>query len=244
MSFKHCDTLNPSLSSFLDWKTCSQYTYISNMALHMSYIPWTIKLVIDLRLSGPINELGSLRCVNVTWRYRFIVTYSHTQTHSNPKKKWKKSLILFFSSSNPISNGKSTRSRKRCYPQTIRGSLFRFSGMKKENLQNNWKKYTNSPNQVPATRAAAELVLTQFRQVPKVLPACQYILGNLKASEFLGKEYLWFNKILEHASTSMVQFQISLAIGDIAVRDYTLYDKLDLLQLKNFMIEFCLQREK
>lgn len=62
--------------------------------------------------------------------------------------------------------------------------------MKKENLQNNWKKYTNSPNQVPATRAAAELVLTQFRQVPKVLPACQYILGNLKASEFLGKEYL------------------------------------------------------
>ncbi|EPB86259.1 hypothetical protein HMPREF1544_06987 [Mucor circinelloides 1006PhL] len=77
--------------------------------------------------------------------------------------------------------------------------------------------------QVPATRAAAEQVLTQFRQVPKVLPACQYIL--------------------EHASNAMVQFQISLAIGDIAVRDYTLYDKSDLLRLKNFMIEFCLQRE-
>lgn len=42
----------------------------------------------------------------------------------------------------------------------------------------------------------------------------------------------------------MVQFQISLAIGDIAVRDYTLYDKSDLLRLKNFMIEFCLQREE
>lgn len=49
---------------------------------------------------------------------------------------------------------------------------------------------------------------------------------------------------LEHASNAMVQFQISLAIGDIAVRDYTLYDKADLLRLKNFMIEFCLQREE
>lgn len=138
MSFKHCDTLNPPLSSFLDWKPCSQFTYISYIALHMSYIPWIIKLVTDLRFSGPINELGPLRCVNVTWRYRFIVTYSHTQTHSNPKKKSEKKVwYYFFSSSNPISNGKSTRSRKRCYPQTIRGSLFRFSGMKKENLQNN-----------------------------------------------------------------------------------------------------------
>lgn len=35
-------------------------------------------------------------------------------------------------------------------------------------------------NQVPATRAAAEQVMTQFRQIPKVLPACQYILGNKK----------------------------------------------------------------
>lgn len=34
--------------------------------------------------------------------------------------------------------------------------------------------------QVPATRAAAEQVLTQFRQIPKVLPACQYILGKGK----------------------------------------------------------------
>lgn len=42
----------------------------------------------------------------------------------------------------------------------------------------------------------------------------------------------------------MVQFQVSLAIGDIAVRDYTLYDKNDLINLKNYMIEFCLKREK
>lgn len=96
MSFKHCDTLNPPLSSFLDWKPCSQFTYISYIALHMSYIPWIIKLVTDLRFSGPINELGPLRCVNVTWRYRFIVTYSHTQTHSNPKKKVKKKFDTIF----------------------------------------------------------------------------------------------------------------------------------------------------
>ncbi|KAI8646967.1 armadillo-type protein [Parasitella parasitica] len=77
--------------------------------------------------------------------------------------------------------------------------------------------------QIPATRAAAEQVLTQFRQVPKALPACQYIL--------------------EHASNSMVQFQVCLAISDLAVRDFTLYEKADLLRLKNFVIEFCLQRE-
>lgn len=34
--------------------------------------------------------------------------------------------------------------------------------------------------QVPATRAAAEQIMTQFRQIPKVLPACQYILGKKK----------------------------------------------------------------
>ncbi|KAI9483543.1 MAG: armadillo-type protein [Benjaminiella poitrasii] len=77
--------------------------------------------------------------------------------------------------------------------------------------------------QVPATRAAAEQILTQFRQIPKVLPACQYIL--------------------EHTSSPMVQFQVALAIGDISVREYTLYDKNDLLRLKNYMIEFCIQRE-
>ncbi|CEP08479.1 hypothetical protein, partial, partial [Parasitella parasitica] len=81
----------------------------------------------------------------------------------------------------------------------------------------------NHHKKIPATRAAAEQVLTQFRQVPKALPACQYIL--------------------EHASNSMVQFQVSLAIGDLVVRDYTLYEKADLLRLKNFMIDFCLQRE-
>lgn len=47
---------------------------------------------------------------------------------------------------------------------------------------------------------------------------------------------------VEHAQTAMVQFQVSLAIGDIAVREYTLYEKSDLLGLKNYMIEYCLQR--
>lgn len=40
----------------------------------------------------------------------------------------------------------------------------------------------------------------------------------------------------------MVQFQVSLAIGDVAVRDYTLYEQSDLLGLKNYMIEYCIQR--
>ncbi|KAI8973333.1 armadillo-type protein [Mycotypha africana] len=78
--------------------------------------------------------------------------------------------------------------------------------------------------QVPATRAAGEQVLTEFRQITKVLPVCQYIL--------------------EHASNPMVQFQVALAIGDVAVRDYTQYEKSDLLNLKNYLIDFCLKREE
>lgn len=31
--------------------------------------------------------------------------------------------------------------------------------------------------QVPATRAAAEQILSEFRQIGNVLPICQYILG-------------------------------------------------------------------
>ncbi|CAO3646101.1 unnamed protein product [Cunninghamella blakesleeana] len=31
--------------------------------------------------------------------------------------------------------------------------------------------------QVPTTRAAAEAVLTKFRQIPKALPICKLILG-------------------------------------------------------------------
>lgn len=33
--------------------------------------------------------------------------------------------------------------------------------------------------QIPATRAAAEQILNQFRQIPNVLPICQYILGKI-----------------------------------------------------------------
>ena len=40
----------------------------------------------------------------------------------------------------------------------------------------------------------------------------------------------------------MVQFQVTVAIGEIVVKNYTLYDKNDLIQLKNFMMEYCLQR--
>ncbi|CAO3646105.1 unnamed protein product [Cunninghamella blakesleeana] len=38
----------------------------------------------------------------------------------------------------------------------------------------------------------------------------------------------------------MVQFQIALAIGDIAVKEYTLYPLEELIQLKNYLIEYCL----
>ncbi|OBZ88181.1 Exportin-4 [Choanephora cucurbitarum] len=77
--------------------------------------------------------------------------------------------------------------------------------------------------QVPATRAPAEQVLTQFRQIPKVLPISQYVL--------------------EHASSSMVQFQVALAMSEVVVRDYTLYEKSQLLSLRNYLMDFCLHRE-
>ncbi|KAG1159659.1 hypothetical protein G6F37_004686 [Rhizopus arrhizus] len=76
--------------------------------------------------------------------------------------------------------------------------------------------------QVPATRAAAEQILSQFRQIPNVLPICQYIL--------------------EHAQSPMVQFQVALAAGDVAVREYTLYDLPYLSQLKHYLLDYCLQR--
>ncbi|KAI8147321.1 armadillo-type protein [Fennellomyces sp. T-0311] len=75
--------------------------------------------------------------------------------------------------------------------------------------------------QVPATRAAAEHVLSSFRQIPKVLPICQYIL--------------------DHAQSPMAQFQVALAIGEVSMRDYTLYAQNDLIQLKNYMVEFCMK---
>ncbi|KAG0179452.1 Exportin-4 [Apophysomyces sp. BC1034] len=78
--------------------------------------------------------------------------------------------------------------------------------------------------QVPATRAAGEHVLTSFRQLPKVLPICQYILSR--------------------AESPMVQFQVALAIGEVSIRDYTFYAHEDLVQLKNYMLEYCMQREK
>ncbi|KAI8070967.1 armadillo-type protein [Gongronella butleri] len=78
--------------------------------------------------------------------------------------------------------------------------------------------------QVPATRTAAEETLKSFRQIPKVLPIAKYIL--------------------DHATEPTVQFQVSLAIGIVAVRDYTLYALEDLLQLKNYLIEYSIHHEK
>ncbi|KAI8985067.1 armadillo-type protein [Pilobolus umbonatus] len=76
--------------------------------------------------------------------------------------------------------------------------------------------------QIPATRAAAEQVLCQFRTLPKALYTCQYIL--------------------DHTQSPMVQFQVTLAIAEVVIRDYTIYDLKDIIQLKNYMIDFCLQR--
>lgn len=42
----------------------------------------------------------------------------------------------------------------------------------------------------------------------------------------------------------MAQFQIALAIGDVAIRDYTLYQAADLIQLKNHLVDFCLKHPK
>ncbi|KAG1473236.1 hypothetical protein G6F56_001072 [Rhizopus delemar] len=76
--------------------------------------------------------------------------------------------------------------------------------------------------QVPATRAAAEQILSEFRQIGNVLPICQYIL--------------------EHTESPMVQFQVSLAIIDVTVREYTLYESTYLSQLKHYLLDYCLQR--
>lgn len=42
----------------------------------------------------------------------------------------------------------------------------------------------------------------------------------------------------------MAQFQIAAAISDVAIRDYTLYQTADLIQLKNHLIGFCLKHAK
>ncbi|KAI9318087.1 armadillo-type protein [Dichotomocladium elegans] len=93
--------------------------------------------------------------------------------------------------------------------------------------------------QVPATRAAAEHILSSFRQIPEVLPICQYILGMLSIlpSTFPAKK-----KETEHAQSPMAQFQVALATGEVAVRDYTLYALSDIVQLKNYLVDYCLKR--
>lgn len=40
----------------------------------------------------------------------------------------------------------------------------------------------------------------------------------------------------------MAQFQVAVAIGEVAVRDYTLYALSDLVQLKNHMVDYCMKR--
>ncbi|KAH8550240.1 armadillo-type protein [Umbelopsis sp. PMI_123] len=76
--------------------------------------------------------------------------------------------------------------------------------------------------QVPATRAAADEVLTNFRQTPQILPACQYIL--------------------DHTDAPMVQFQAAAAICEIVLREFSAYQTQDLVSLKNFILNYCLHR--
>lgn len=39
-------------------------------------------------------------------------------------------------------------------------------------------------SKVPSTRAAAEAILSQFRETPRVLPLCQFILGSQRDRSF------------------------------------------------------------
>jgi hypothetical protein len=39
----------------------------------------------------------------------------------------------------------------------------------------------------------------------------------------------------------MTQFQVALAIIDISVRNYSLYEHTQMMQLKSFLMEYCLQ---
>ncbi|KAG2175589.1 hypothetical protein INT43_001236, partial [Umbelopsis isabellina] len=78
--------------------------------------------------------------------------------------------------------------------------------------------------QVPATRAAAEQVLTEFRHTPQILPACQYILDNTESP--------------------MVQFQAAVAVSEIVIREFSAYQRQDLVNLKHFMLSYCLHRPR
>ncbi|KAM3588533.1 hypothetical protein VKS41_000976 [Umbelopsis sp. WA50703] len=78
--------------------------------------------------------------------------------------------------------------------------------------------------QVPATRAAAEQVLTDFRHTPQILPACQYILDNTESP--------------------MVQFQAAVAVSEIVIREFSAYQRQDLVNLKHFMLSYCLHRPR
>lgn len=94
---------------------------------------------------------------------------------------------------------------------------------------------------MPATRAAAEHVLSSFRQIPKVLPISQYILGKW-SFQIDNSIPLTRCSRLDHTQIPMAQFQVAVAIGEVAVRDYTLYALSDLVQLKNHMVDYCMKR--
>ncbi|OZJ05689.1 hypothetical protein BZG36_01439 [Bifiguratus adelaidae] len=74
--------------------------------------------------------------------------------------------------------------------------------------------------QVPAKRAAAEQILTRFRQTPGVLGACQHIL--------------------DHTTSPIAQFQASIAIKENIIREYSTHDLDNIVGLKNYLLNFCL----
>ncbi|RUS28630.1 hypothetical protein BC938DRAFT_481650 [Jimgerdemannia flammicorona] len=114
------------------------------------------------------------------------------------------------------------------------------------------------PLQIPATRVAADKILTSFRQTPTILPACQYILGesgtrsltmesassywdDLPSHVFLTPRP-WPPRPSDNTQATMVQFQAALAIKEIVVREYTLYNPKDIIILKHYLLNYCLQR--
>ncbi|KAF0521385.1 armadillo-type protein [Gigaspora margarita] len=76
--------------------------------------------------------------------------------------------------------------------------------------------------QVPSTRHAGEQVIMSFKQMSGNLDACQYIL--------------------EHTQSHVVQFYMALAVKESVIRDYILYSKEYLSNLKSWILNYCLQR--
>ncbi|CAG8506555.1 3260_t:CDS:10, partial [Acaulospora colombiana] len=92
---------------------------------------------------------------------------------------------------------------------------------------------------VPATRLAGEQVMLSFKQMSGNLEACQYVLGENPPNELF--EHMIKDESDQHTKSHYVQFHMALAVRESVVRDYALYSNDYLLNLRNWLLNYCLQ---